>query len=245
VLFFTVAIITRENTLILLPGIVLFLLGIDFRKLFHKKIKTLLLLIPMVLPVVFYVIYLFWFYGENPEMVESTKGAMTAKSSVYLKNFGSIKNTVTTVLFFISVHLLPFFLVRIYKKKNSFTPFELNLVYAFILTFCINTPLILAFGYAEECRVFILPFLFLFPVFGKIIKKSISFSLPFFKYMVHPIKLIVLLLVTILAWVIFDYFFSLTNLKMNENLYREYNTFSVLIIGVILSYKSFISKEKL
>ena len=244
VLFFTLAIITRENTIILLPGIVLFLLGIDFRKLLHKKSKPLVLLIPMVLPVVFYIIYLFWFYGENPEMVESTKGVMTAKATVYLKNFGSIKNAITTALFFISVHLLPFFLIRIYKKKNSFTSLELNLVNAFILAFCINTPLTLAFGYAEECRVFTLPFLFLFPVFGKIIKQTLSFSIPFLKYLIHPIRLIILLLTTILAWFVFDYLFGLTELKMNENLYREYNAFSAVFIGIVLFYKSYSITEK-
>ena len=206
VVAFTLATLTRESSLILLPGIAFFLLNIDFKNAIQKKLKTVFKIIPVALPVVFYILYLLWFYKENPETYEQTKVVMAAKSSVYLKNFGSVKNLSRTILFFISVYLLPMFFLLFYKKQHFFSPFESKLIRAFVITFCINTPFILAFGYAEECRVFTLPLLFLFPVFGKIVRELLPFSLSFFAYLIHPKRLGFLIGSAVMGWIFFDYY---------------------------------------
>ena len=150
-----------------------------------------------------------------------------------------------TILFFISVYLLPMFFLLFYKKQHFFSPFESKLIRAFVITFCINTPFILAFGYAEECRVFTLPLLFLFPVFGKIVRDLLPFSLSFFAYLIHPKRLGFLIGSAVMGWIFFDYAFGLANL-MEENFYREYNTISITIISLITiwSYKKNVSNPK-
>lgn len=243
VLFFTLAIITRENTLILLPGIAFYLLEINYRKVFQGIGKTILVLIPMVLPVVFYIIYLFWFYGENPEIVEETKAILSNKFSKYEHNFDDLESSVRTVLSFSSIFLLPLFLLRIDFKKKVLLDFEASLIRAFWATFFINTLVVLLSVYAEESRVFALPLFFLFPFFGKIIKQSIVFSKAFLTYLFHLKRIAFLVVAVAFSWVVFDYVYGLTTLKMDENLYIEYNVFVVFVIALMLSYEQY-SKNK-
>ncbi|OFY96008.1 MAG: hypothetical protein A3K10_08390 [Bacteroidetes bacterium RIFCSPLOWO2_12_FULL_31_6] len=243
VVTFTLAIITRESSLILMPAIVLFLIDIDFRKIFQNKIKTILLLIPIFFPVVLYALFLRWFYKINPQIIDETKSVLSDRFLNYQKNFRDIENISRTILSFTSVCLLPIFLVTFHKLTNKSTSCEPKLIFAFWVTFCINTVIILLSVFAEESRVFTLPLLFLFPIYGKIIRSVLNFSPSFIRYIIHPKRIIFLFLIVVLSWVFFDFAYKLTTFKMSDNLYREYNTFSIIMIGLIILYRSYSIKQ--
>ena len=102
-------------------------------------------------------------------------------------------------------------------------------------------------AYAEESRVLTLPYLILFPIFGKILNEVIQFNKPFFKYLMNWKNILLLLAVTTLSWKLFKLGSKLTNYKPHENLnlFVEYNTLAVLFIVLVLLYNRFSVKTKL
>lgn len=247
IIFFTSAIITRETSLLLLPVMVLFFMDVDFKKLFQQKNKIIKLAIISGLPVLFYVLYSIWFYKQNPQLVLETKTLISQKFLYYkTKNFLDFENSVRTILSIISVNLLPIFLIFYYKTKHHYTVFESKLLTAFWITFSINFVMVMLSAYAEESRVFTLPFLILFPIFGKIIAGVIQFNKQFLTYLLSWKQLIILLFAGILSWLFFKLGYKLTNFKLHENLnlYVEYNTLAVLFIILVLLYNRFSSAQK-
>jgi len=233
VLFFTIAMLTRESSVLLLPAITLFLMDINFRKIYEEKIKIILVILTVSLPIILYVFYLLWFYNMNPQQFVETKTVLLDKFMNYKKNFKDLENISRTILSFTSVYLLPVFFIIIFKRKHKLILLDTKLMYAFWISFFLNTVIVLLSVYAEESRVFTLPLLFIFPIFGKIIRIVIRFSPQFLKYMVHPKRLLFLVSITVIGWILFNQVYKLTSFKMTENLYREYNTISFLIIGIV------------
>lgn len=239
ILFLTLAIITRENTLLLLPGIFLFLADIDFRRILNEKSKFIGVALQLGIPLILYLLYLMWFFEKNPQIVDISHKVLSTKFMHYKKNFRDIENISRTLLSFFSVFFLPIFLLVYYRIKYSFLESERRWIYAFWLTFVINTIIVILSVYAEESRVFALPLLFLFPFFGKITSGLIVFSQSFLHYLLCTKRVIILFVSTSLAWLLFEQLYKLTNFNMSDNLYREYNTLIVFFIVLILLYSRF------
>ncbi len=247
IIFFTLAIITRETSLLLLPIIVLFFMDVDLKKLFQQKNKLVKVCITSGLPILFYVLYSVWFYKQNPQLMQETETLLGQKFLYYkTKNFLDFENSIRTILSIISVNLVPIFLIFYYKTKHQYTAFESKLLIAFWITFSINFVMVMLSAYAEESRVFTLPFLILFPIYGKIIDGVIRFNKRFLTYLITWKPILIILLTVILSWLLFKLGYKLTNFKPHENLnlYVEYNTLSVFFIVLVLLYSRFSAIQK-
>lgn len=247
IIFFTLAIITRETSLLLLPIIVLFFMDVDLKKLFQQKNKLVKVCITSGLPILFYVLYSVWFYKQNPQLMQETETLLGQKFLYYkTKNFLDFENSIRTILSIISVNLVPIFLIFYYKIKHQYTAFESKLLIAFWITFSINFVMVMLSAYAEESRVFTLPFLILFPIYGKIIDGVIRFNKRFLTYLITWKPILIILLTVILSWLLFKLGYKLTNFKPHENLnlYVEYNTLSVFFIVLVLLYSRFSAIQK-
>ena len=103
-------------------------------------------------------------------------------------------------------------------------------------------------AYVEESRVLTLPYLILFPIFGKILNEVIQFNKPFLKYLLNWKNILLLVVVVATStWKLFKLGSKLTNYKPHENLnlFVEYNTLAVLFIVLVLLYNRFSVKTKL
>lgn len=245
---FILAIITRETSFLLLPGMMLFFMGIDFKNVLKEKLKIIRAGVIGLFFVLFYIGYLSWFYKMNPELINESKIWISEKFLNYKnKNFLDFEHTIQTLMSIISVNLLPIFLIIYSRIKHQVSPSESKLFYAFWITFGINFVMVILSAYAEESRVLTLPYLILFPIFGKILHGVIQFNKPFFKYLMNWKNILLLLAVTTLSWKLFKLGSKLTNYKPHENLnlFVEYNTLAVLFIVLVLLYNRFSVKTKL
>lgn len=243
ILFFTLAMIARESTLLLLPGIFLFLSDINFKTVFKEKLKLFKVVIVLSIPVFFYLTYLAFFYHYTPKIITETQEGISLRFSLYEKNFRDVENSSRTVLSFLSVFLLPSFLIFYYRQTISVQLTKNKWFKAFYFSLTLNTMVVFVAVFAEESRVFTLPFLIVFPFFGKIISKLIVFSQAFFHYLMCSKRIIILFVTTSLAWLLFELLYKLTNFNITDNLYREYNTISVLFIVLVLLYSRFSSAQ--
>lgn len=248
VITLTLAAITRETSLLLLPVMVLFFMNLDLKKLFEQKIKILKVVIIGGLPVLFYIFYSIWFYKMNPQLVGETKALLGQKFTYYkTKNFLDFGHTIRTILSIISVNLVPIFLIFYYRAKCKFNAFESKLLIAFWMMFSINFVLAMISAYAEESRVFTLPYLILFPIYGKILIGVVRFDKQFLIYLRNWKPLLIILIIGVFSWGVFKIGYQLTNFKPHENLnlFVEYNTMAVLFIVLVILYNNFSSKTKL
>lgn len=242
-LLFSLAVIARENSLLMLPGILFFLTGFHLKTLWIDKLTSIKYLLACSFPVVVYAVYLSWFFAANPEAIHQTTDTLSRKFSIYQQNFQDAEHISRTLLSFVSVTLLPLFLILYHRFKVSRTRFHQKMFSAFWLTFFINTPIIFLTVFAEESRVFYLPFLFLVPVAGKLITDVISFSPEFLKYLLSYKRLLLIVVIVTFSWWFFQYLYTFTHLPMNENLYREYHVGGCIFIGLILMYQNYLKKK--
>jgi hypothetical protein len=243
ILCFSLAMIARENTILLLPGLFIFLLDINSSSFFSEKIKLLKSIVLLTIPVVVYTGFLILFYHYNPKILTATQEVMSLRFSLHEKNFRDLENISRTFLSFSSVYLLPCFLLFLYHIKHPQQLIKNNWIKAFFITFLVNTVVVLVAVFAQESRVFTLPLLLIFPFFGKIIHQLIDFSTPFIDYLKCSKRVLVLFFSTSIAWLGFEQLYKLTGFDMNDNLFREYNTLSVFFIVLFLLYHRF-SKTK-
>ncbi|WP_149303330.1 hypothetical protein [Pareuzebyella sediminis] len=171
VLFFSLALIARETSILLLPAFFLFAVkgNIDKNISFNVSQKWGMLLAPVLI----YGIYIGAFILTN-EQLEETQLELGSRFSCFLENFESFKNTSESLL---SIHFtLSFYLCLIFvPPKRSNTLSENMFVKAFLLTAFINTPIVLLTAFARESRLFTLPLLLIWPVFFQLFDKDLSY----------------------------------------------------------------------
>lgn len=223
----TIAIITRESTLILFPGFLLYISPASGKV--SNWIKVLFIL---AIPVFIYVIYLLMFFGNNQDVLNETQGILKTRFLHYERNFRNIGQVTQTLLSMFSVLCVPLFLL-LYKPTFLVLKREKN---AFWITLIINTIIVLLSVYAEESRVFALPLIFLIPFYGKIILSYISYSK--IKLLIKPINLFIILLVIFASWYGFGFLYKITPTGVDGNVFREYNTMAVMFITTIIIFSN-------
>lgn len=231
VVFFSLALITRETTILLLPALVVFLPGLEIASKKWFAIDRLRLYALIALPVLFYGIFITIYLWKH-ELVGATKTEMISRYTCFLENFENTKNTVESLVsFFVSLGV-PLYFAFLFLNRKSQNNFQKQFVFAFLLTALINTPIVFLSSFARESRLFALPLFFIWPLatqlFGKEIK--ILFS---FKAYAHMLKkwqylLPFLLLNTLNYWYCFQYY---QKLGLGENTYfAAYLFLSIFII---------------
>lgn len=233
VLFFTMALIARETSMLLLPALTFFMSGIhSYETKTYFKIQARLY-IPILLPLLCYGIYLSIFIYTNDQL-QATQVEMASRYSCFLENFESTRNTVETwTSLFLA--LAPFlYFVVIKMQQRTITRPQKSWIGAFLLTVAINTPIVILTAFARETRLFALPLFFIWPVFvqlfGQEIKLLFSFKLypKVFQNWPYPIALLVLNLIN--YWFCFQYY---AKLGLGENtFFGEYLFISIFVISL-------------
>lgn len=176
--YFTLALISRETSMLLLPALLFFIPGL--RKfnvsLFSKE--HVRLCIPILLPLLFYGIYLALFIYTHDQL-KATQIEMASRYSCFLENFESAKNSVETwTSLFLA--LAPFLYLVVVKMRNKeVQKSQKKWIGAFLLTVIINTPIVILTAFARETRLFALPLFFIWPVFLQLFELEIKLLFSF------------------------------------------------------------------
>ncbi len=179
--YFTLALISRETSMLVLPALLFFMPGLrKFNDSLFSK-EHVRLCIPILLPLLFYGIYLAIFIYTHDQL-KATQIEMASRYSCFLENFESTKNTVETwTSLFLA--LAPFlYLVTVQMRKKKALASQKKWVGAFLLTVMINTPIVILTAFARETRLFALPLFFIWPVFFQLFEVEIKLLFSFGLY---------------------------------------------------------------
>ncbi|MGB7393958.1 MAG: hypothetical protein WA913_06160, partial [Pricia sp.] len=210
--FFTLALISRETSMLLLPALVCFAPGLNLRfKLFSKA--HLKLCVPVLLPLLLYGVYMVIFISSRDQL-EATRIEMGSRFSCFLENFESTENTLESMIS-LFLALGPFVYLTFFGRKQNtnvslnnttvtgseidrnagshpktvtglkgsmITVSQKRWASAFLLTAIINTPLVILTAFARETRLFALPLFFVWPVFMQVFEREIQLLFDAKKY---------------------------------------------------------------
>lgn len=174
VLFLSLSLIARESGLLLIPSIALFLFSFHFDKgkiFSSNNLKKTLLLI---LPVAIYMVYLYTFITITSAS-EETKSELLDRLSLFDFNFQDQQFSIESLTSLFLAIGFPLYILYWYTRENLLTKVERKMVKAFLLCLIINVPLVLTTAQAREARLFALPLIFLWPIFGKFLFYEIQF----------------------------------------------------------------------
>lgn len=164
-LFFFMAMVARESTVFLLPGI--YLLFPVVEKYISKAVgisnskKFIILSMPLVMYLVFIISFI-----ESNQLWIAFGEELTDRFSCLYANFKNEKFTIETITsFFLTIGPFLYFL-KVYFTTSSPGPSEKQFIKAFWLCLIINTPIVVAATFAREARLFVLPLFFLWPFAG-------------------------------------------------------------------------------
>ena len=239
ILLFTLAIISRETSLFLIPALWIFQPGKNeqIKPLWKQYLKTGLILL---VPILVYAIYLSVFLHYN-QLMEETSSEMASRYSCFLENFEDLKNSVEsfTSLYLGLIVFLLFTVIR--TLKLGINQVDRKFLYAFWLTAIINTPIVILTAFARETRLFALPMIFLWPVFSSIFRVS-SFKWPK-QWPINNLGSIILSLLTLInIWYSFLYYqkFGLST----NTFYKEYLFIINLLLHLYFTVQFFPKTER-
>lgn len=243
---FTLASISRETSLLLLPALVFY-----FSKgpnspssIFAKKNMGRLLVIcaPFLLYAIFLVVFL-----SRKELLHGAESEVGERFSCFLENFENQKNAVESIVS-IFLTLGPFlYLLWAFLKNYSHTKLEKKFINAFLLSFALNTTVVLLMSFARESRLFALPLFFIWPLAGSFFLREIKIVFSY-KLYYHCFKnwsyLCCLLLFTFINYQIsFKVYESFYDASGQTHLFNEYLFVVLLFISVHFLLSFFLSKN--
>lgn len=210
ILAFSLSIIARESTVILLPAFALFLLNFKDNKYNSGKFKFyfkrfLILSIPLLVYLGFLI-----FFIKTHELGKASQSDLDSRFKAIELNFETSQAASETIISFFIILGLPLYFVYIVTRDRILTQQQSKLINAFLLTVLINTLVVLFMTKAREVRLFALPLFFLWPIFTTIFK--------------HEIKLICspdLYFKMFKNWKYLSFFilFNFLNYKISQNVY--------------------------
>jgi hypothetical protein len=245
VVLFTLALLARETSVLLLPGLVYVFgrkpnrpltaaFGFDFKK--SGK---------LVVPVLFYMIFLVIYLSRTHSWIV-TQGELSQRFSCFLENFENERNTVESMTsFFLAIGAFLYFAV-ISLKSFNLTANSKKYLQAFLLTLAINTPIVFLTAFARESRLFALPLFFIWPLFAQLFQGQFSKTNVFkvlrqvFKRKVYMLSF---LLFNVLNYLYcFEYY---KKLGLGENNYfAEYLFVTLLLISLHFMTHTFVMNKK-
>ncbi|WP_116541678.1 hypothetical protein [Pontibacter virosus] len=240
ILMFSLAIIARESTLILLPGLALLTVHTPALSVaFFKKVAILLI------PAVVYVIYLYFFITLN-EIGAASKQDFQERLKHFYGNFRDLKFAIESVASFFLASGLQTYLLYSYASRKSLSPIEKKYVKAFVFTLLINTVIVILTTYVRETRLFALPLIFLFPLMGRIVLRELNYirwklSVITRRELIKYLPLF-LILSAVCITVTYKYYFQTIG-SQAENLFNEY-TAIVLLVTIVHFLLRFVLKPE-
>lgn len=226
ILMFSLAIIARESSLILLPGLALLAVYTPTLSVASFK-KVVLLLIPAVV----YVIYLYFFITLN-DIGAASQQDFQERLEHFYGNFRDLKFAIESMTSFFLAIGLQTYLLYSYASRESLSPIEKKYVKAFAVTLLINTMIVILTTYVRETRLFALPLFFLFPLMGRIVLKEISYirwklSVVTRREFIKYLPLFLTMVAASLS-VTYKYYFQTIG-SQSENLFNEYTAIVLLV----------------
>ncbi|WP_276167126.1 hypothetical protein [Zobellia alginiliquefaciens] len=230
VTLFSLAMVARETSVLLLPALILLLPGTENhpREKLGPNLKKNGFLI--LSPILFYGCYIIFFIYHQ-RLLHATHTEIASRYSCFLENIESTKNLVESVVS-IFITLGPFlYFTCFYLNQKGNEAWKTSFVYAFLLTALINTPLVFMTAFARESRLFALPLIFLWPVFMQLLTdylKPLSLKTTYQKLLENR-KMLLLLGMLILTSFLFCFVYY-PSLELGENTYFAGYIFSVYLV---------------
>ncbi len=174
VTMFTLALVTRETSLLLLPAFILFISRISLKEDNPYINAHLSMVLIILLPLLLYIVFIGIYIWQN-QLLDATQNEMVSRYSCFLENFESSKNTIESLIsIFLSLGLYIYFSLNALKRYHL-PLFEKRFVNAFFVTLAINTPIVILTAFARESRLFALPLLFIWPMFMQLFGRDFKF----------------------------------------------------------------------
>ncbi|WP_422079761.1 hypothetical protein [Ulvibacterium sp.] len=225
--FFTLALICRETSVLLLPALFFFC---PEKKPSHTPLQQFAVLF---LPLLLYGLFI-GYYLESHDLWGVTQNEMNSRFGCFLENFENPKNTVES-LTSLFLTLGPFlYLTVVVLKRKTVSAYQKKWLHAFLLTVALNTPLVFLTSFAREARLFALPLFFLWPVFAQLFDKELLLLVQWKTYiqLAKEYRHILILL----GLTLFNYLFCFQiyqKLRLGENNYfTEYLFVLVLLLSI-------------
>ena len=243
VALFLLAIIARESTLFLLPGLAIIYSGFSLKSRnmwsFSVKRKLLLLLVPLPLYIIYLGIFL-WATGIWKETSEVAANRL----SCYFQNFGTFASSVETLVSFFLVLGPSLYFLYMSKRPKAFAFMEKKYIQAFLLALVINTPVVMAATLARETRLFALPLLFIWPLAGQLFGKELRLLIRPNLYLdcIKDWRYSMLLLLLSLISYAFAFRLYIPSFPSKDNFFNEY--LFVVLLMMSLHFVLFTFKEK-
>ena len=241
---FLLAIIARESTLFLLPGLVIIFSGFSLKSKnmwnFGIKRKLLLLFAPMPLYVIYLGIFL-WATGIWKETSEVAANRL----SCYFQNFGTYASSLESIVSFFLVLGPGLYFLYMSHKSKIFSALEKKYVQAFLLAVVINTPIVMVATLAREARLFALPLIFLWPLAGQLFGKELrplirpNLYLDCFRDWRYSM---LLLLLSLISYAI-AFRLYVPSFPSKDNFFNEYLFVMLLIMSVHFVLRAFLQKS--
>ena len=241
---FLLAIIARESTLFLLPGLAIIFSGFSLKSKnmwnFGIKRKLLLLFAPMPLYVIYLGIFL-WATGIWKE----TSEVAAKRLSCYFQNFGTYASSLESIVSFFLVLGPGLYFLYMSHKSKIFSALEKKYVQAFLLAVVINTPIVMVATLAREARLFALPLIFLWPLAGQLFGKELrplirpNLYLDCFRDWRYSM---LLLLLSLISYAI-AFRLYVPSFPSKDNFFNEYLFVMLLIMSVHFVLRAFLQKS--
>ena len=184
-LCFGMAMITKETSVILLPG--LYLLYTQLNK--GNAYKGNYLRLAFVAPLIIYSLYLGWYCSFESNL------KVTSRLNLVKYNFQDLQHAIESIVSFLLVVAIGIYSslrVPVSKLTSQLNIFRK----AFIVTLIMNTLLVFFMAYARESRLFALPLFFVWPILSRLVLHE-SFT-----WRLHTdLKTLTLLLIVVLIGV--------------------------------------------
>ncbi|MCM4166998.1 hypothetical protein KCTC52924_01854 [Arenibacter antarcticus] len=233
VLFFSLAIIARESSVFLIPGIVIIGLGSGLVSVKHWSLKEIRKWVLLFLPIPIYTVYLLLFLW-NTGLWQETSDIAASRFQCVQDNFGTMASAKETLFSFILVLGPVFYLLLMAQRTMRFKGLQKRYIKAFILAVIVNTPIVMLATLAREARLYALPLIFLWPLVGQLFGKELMLMckaqlyLDCFRSLRN--KLYLLGSVTLNYWISFKVY--VPSFPSKDNFFNEYFFIMLLLISI-------------
>ncbi len=231
---FTLALVTRETALLLLPGMALWMLPERLGSKAFWNWKNTAALVALVIPVLAYGLYWYW-WNATTEWTPAEVQELASRWQLIAYNFQNSQFAIESVCSMLLGWGVPTFTLFYIAKKIDFTETEKAWSKAFLLSLFLNSLLVFVATKARETRLFALPLLLLWPLAGRQLRLLISgwrtrrFSSP----LSRNSFIVVILLLLFLALMIPLHLYRPTGLDASQNWHKPY--FFLLLSFIFLA----------
>lgn len=224
-LSFTLALIARETSLLLLPGFV-WLTRDRWRSSWPILVAPLLL----------FVLFTYWIV-QRQDIADPTLTDIGGRLGFIGFNFGTWSMVSESVAYMVLVFALPVFLLVRFGSLPDRTTEDRHRLKAFWITLVLNTLVVLFAAKAREARLFTLPLILGWPLLGRAIMHEIQRAEgigSFLAFLRQPLLAVEFALKAVVLSIAVYKLFSLSTGIEQENLFHEYLIAELLLILICL-----------